>query len=103
MLHRAGQGVVSICRAGDFFGEVALFSNIRRTSTVNARTICELMVLSRQDLHSVQEIFPELARLIDEVSARYAAQSNIQSLREAMSSASFVSRDLLRSTDSESA
>jgi CRP-like cAMP-binding protein len=91
-----GRGVVSVKQAGMFFGEVALFSSGTRTATVTARTLCELMVLTKSDLDLVADIFSELKASIELVAAEYAkrpAATPEDSLSKAMSRASFFSMD----------
>lgn len=91
-----GRGVVSVKQAGMFFGEVALFSSGTRTATVTARTLCELMVLTKSDLDLVADIFSELKASIELVAAEYAKRSAAtpeDSLSKAMSRASFFSMD----------
>jgi voltage-gated potassium channel len=51
-------------RAGDFFGELGLISEQRRSFTATARSRCQLMVLQKTDfLHLITEI-PEIGRTI---------------------------------------
>ena len=91
-----GRGVVSVKQAGMYFGEVALFSDTRRTATVTARTLCELMVLTKNDLDFVADIFSELKTSIKVVAEEYARSSGATpegSLSKSMSRASFFSID----------
>lgn len=55
-----GGGTVSTLPAGSFFGELALITDIRRTSTVRAVTICDIAILTRRDLVEVLAEFPEV-------------------------------------------
>ena len=50
--------------AGDFFGEIALVSDTKRTATVRCLTACELTVLSREDFHSLSVGSSVLAKAI---------------------------------------
>lgn len=91
-----GRGVVSVKRTGEFFGEIALFMSGTRTATVTARTLCELMVLTRTDLDLVADTFGELKTSIANVAEEYERQSALNapsSLSRAMSRASFFSMD----------
>lgn len=49
---------------GDFFGEIALVSEIKRTATVRCLTACELTVLSRDDFQALSVGSSTLARAI---------------------------------------
>ncbi len=50
--------------AGDFFGEIALVSDSKRTATVRCLTACELTVLSREDFQSLSVGSSVLAKAI---------------------------------------
>lgn len=60
--------------AGEFFGEVALIANRRRTATVTAAAPCKLLVLHKRDLHGFMEAHPEFAELVRETSRRRLAE-----------------------------
>jgi NADH dehydrogenase FAD-containing subunit/uncharacterized membrane protein YphA (DoxX/SURF4 family) len=50
--------------SGDFFGEIALVSETKRTATVRCLTACELTVLSREDFQSLSVGSSVLAKAI---------------------------------------
>ena len=50
--------------SGDFFGEIALVSDSKRTATVRCLTACELTVLSREDFQSLSVGSSVLAKAI---------------------------------------
>jgi voltage-gated potassium channel len=50
---------------GDFFGEIAIFENIKRTASVKAITYCDLYILTKQQYSKVAVKYPEIARLIE--------------------------------------
>ena len=52
---------------GEFFGEMGLISGRRRTATVNARTECLLLEVSRNQMIRLQRTVPEVKRAIDVV------------------------------------
>lgn len=51
---------------GDFFGEIAIFENIKRTASVKAVTYCDLYVLTKDKYHEVAESYPEIAQVIEQ-------------------------------------
>lgn len=48
-------------RAGDFFGEMALFDSVPRSASVRASTPCRCLVLSRWDFLLEVRLHPALA------------------------------------------
>ena len=52
---------------GDFFGEVALLNNVKRSANVRARMRTSLLVLEKSDVHALMERRPDVARRIIEV------------------------------------
>jgi hypothetical protein len=57
---------VSELGSGEFFGEIALVSNEKRTATVSCLSACELTVLSREDFRSLSVGSSVLARAIQQ-------------------------------------
>ena len=51
---------IRVLGEGDFFGEIAVFSQGVRTATVRAAGFCELYVLSRDALNRIAERHPEV-------------------------------------------
>jgi CRP-like cAMP-binding protein len=56
---------VSVLEPGDFFGEIALLEEVRRTATVKARTPCVLLALDRADFQELLAEAPELRRVFE--------------------------------------
>jgi CRP-like cAMP-binding protein len=56
---RIGKG-----QAGDFFGEIALLENTRRTATVTATTPLRFFVLTRQDFRPLLDENPAVERKV---------------------------------------
>ena len=65
---------VGILEDGDFFGEIALLEEVRRTATVRALTPCLLLVLDRADFQDLLAEAPGLRPVFEEAArARRAA------------------------------
>jgi ATP-binding cassette subfamily B protein len=69
-----GERHVTVLEPGDFFGEIALLEEVRRTATVRARTPCLLLALDRGDFRELLAEAPELRRVFENAArARRAA------------------------------
>jgi ATP-binding cassette subfamily B protein len=65
---------VSVLEDGDFFGEIALLEEVRRTATVRALTPCLLLVLDRREFQDLLAEAPELRQVFEGAAqARLAA------------------------------
>jgi CRP/FNR family cyclic AMP-dependent transcriptional regulator len=60
---------VTTMRGGDFFGEIALVTEVPRTSTVTATTPVRLLVLTKRDFQRVLREHPEIQRKVLETLA----------------------------------
>jgi CRP-like cAMP-binding protein len=56
--------VVASLRTGQFFGEIALLEDVVRTASVQAVTLCELLVLDKEQLGAVANVREHLASLV---------------------------------------
>lgn len=56
---------VSELKAGDFFGEIALFENKPRTATIKATTYCDLYTLSKSRFEYVVAKYPHIKNKIE--------------------------------------
>lgn len=79
-----------LLRNGSFFGEIALVCEVRRTCSVQARTVCEVNVLQQAAFDAVLRENPHFARKINElVVARQLdsslARSNVKGVDFAVS------------------
>ncbi|KAF5003977.1 hypothetical protein FDECE_9517 [Fusarium decemcellulare] len=63
---RDGEAVYAELKAGAFFGEIGVLMQMPRTATIIARTKCLLLVLKKEDLHTVMPKFPEMEKTIRE-------------------------------------
>jgi ATP-binding cassette, subfamily B, bacterial len=65
---------VGVLEDGDFFGEIALLEEVRRTATVRALTPCLLLVLDRREFQDLLAEAPDLRRVFEGAAqARLAA------------------------------
>lgn len=72
------EGVVATLRSGSYFGEIALIEDTVRTASVQAMTVCELLVLAKSDFDIVVADVPQLQqRLQREVDQRMAATTKV--------------------------
>jgi ATP-binding cassette, subfamily B, bacterial len=74
---RAADGVdrqVSVLEDGDFFGEIALLDEVRRTATVRARTPCLLLSLDRADFRELLGEVPVLRQVFERVAQARRAE-----------------------------
>jgi len=72
----SGEKILSDLKDGDFFGEIALFTeNKKRTATVKSITYCDLYRLDREHFNEVLNKYPEIAEYIKSV-AKQRIESN---------------------------
>jgi len=63
-------------KQGEFFGEIALIQNIRRTATIFSITNCRLLVLEAVDFHRLVDQVPELKEHIEQTSEERLSHNN---------------------------
>ncbi len=63
--------------AGDFFGEMAVITQARRSATVRAVTHCTLYELKRADLHGVESVCPTVRHLLEATTRDRAAELEV--------------------------
>ena len=66
-------------KQGEFFGEIALIQNIRRTATIFSITNCRLLVLEAVDFHRLVDQVPELKEHIEQTSEERLSHNHRQS------------------------
>lgn len=57
--------VLTTLKAGDFFGEIALFKNKNRTATVKAISFCDVYVLNKKAFKKVLTKYPDVGEKIE--------------------------------------
>lgn len=62
---------------GDFFGEMAIIKQSRRSATVRAVTSLKLLMLDASDLRSLMDRRPEIGRIIDDEAAQRLAVDDL--------------------------
>jgi len=62
--------VVADLPAGSFFGEMGILNDTPRVASVEAVTLCELYVLTREDFKIIQKDYPEIVAKVKEVAER---------------------------------
>jgi len=71
---------VAVLEDGDFFGEIALLHDVRRTATIRTRTPCLFLALERDQFLGLLRTFPELRSVFER--AADARQHELASLRQ---------------------
>lgn len=72
--------VINTLKDGDFFGEIALFTNQVRTAGVQAVTYCDLYILEKEVFEYLLERYPDIGAHIREV-ARKRQEKDGQAVR----------------------
>jgi CRP/FNR family transcriptional regulator, cyclic AMP receptor protein len=54
------EAIIATVRPGDFFGELALLDEDRRTATVTATSPMELVVMTRQSFSALDQAMPKV-------------------------------------------
>lgn len=63
---------------GDFFGEIALLTNVNRTATVRARSRASLLMLDASDVHGLMERRPDVGKRLRDIAASRLAADAVQ-------------------------
>ena len=66
VLRDGREGAVTVLRRGDFFGEIALFSNQPRSASIQALTYCDVYSLSKADFDRIFRRFPDTLAEIEQ-------------------------------------
>jgi voltage-gated potassium channel len=65
-------------RAGDFFGEIALIADRKRTATVTAVEVCRLLVLQKDDFNHFMDTHPDLKEAVDLAAKRRLEELSVK-------------------------
>ena len=76
---KGNEFVLAYLNPGEFFGEIALIQNIRRTATIFSITNCRLLVLEAVDFHRLVDQIPELKDHIERTSEERLSANHRQS------------------------
>ncbi|MBT6407135.1 MAG: cyclic nucleotide-binding domain-containing protein, partial [Rhodospirillaceae bacterium] len=63
---------------GDFFGEIALLQNRRRTASVSATTECQLLALDTEAFHDLLDRLPDLKEHFERVAIQRLGEAEQQ-------------------------
>ena len=72
--------MINFLSAGDFFGEIALFTKMKRSTSIVLREACIFQTLSRENLEHIQEKFPTLYERIYEHMFEYLDEDIMQKM-----------------------
>jgi len=64
VVREPGATQIATLKAGDFFGEMALLEEHRRTATVTASSDVRIVVMHERDFRAMEDEMPEVARRI---------------------------------------
>jgi CRP/FNR family transcriptional regulator, cyclic AMP receptor protein len=67
---------VATCGPGDFFGEIALLENVKRTATVTAKTPLHIFVVTGRSFRSLLDDVPSVERKVLRALARRVLSSS---------------------------
>lgn len=73
------QRTIATLTAGDFFGEMSLFDGEPHSATICASEECTLLMIRKERLESIIELYPEIALNIINVFSRRLRYANEQS------------------------
>eukprot|EP00111_Clytia_hemisphaerica_P021482 TCONS_00063203-protein len=62
----SGQYVTTLVE-GDYFGEITMLTSARRVATITAVTVCDLFILTADNLNKTLEEFPEMRAVMEKV------------------------------------
>jgi voltage-gated potassium channel len=64
-----GKNTHGILEDGDYFGDLSLILNEKRTASVQALTYCEIFILTKSDFDSIKNEYPEFKNVLKKMSS----------------------------------
>lgn len=80
IISEEGDVVFDYLKEGEFFGEISLFFNRPRTTSIRASTNCDLFALSKDDLYNALSYYPHIEKQLHTVAKKRAQISRKRSL-----------------------
>lgn len=88
VISSCGTKVVWTFKDGDYFGEIAILLDAKRTATIVARTYCDMSILTKEAFKKVLRRFPEIAD-----GMKVTAEDRLAKLKQQSSSAPGAEND----------
>ena len=83
-----------LLRSGSFFGEIALVMEVRRTCSVQARTVCEINILLQSTFDDVLREHPDFAKRMNELVVARQMETSMARLGVDLNNTKFRQADL---------
>lgn len=75
------QRTIATLTTGDFFGEMSLFDGEPHSATICSSEECNLLIIRKERLEAIMELYPEIALSIINVFSRRLRSANEHSLK----------------------
>jgi len=63
--------VIEVLEEGDIFGEISIFSNLRRTATVRSSECCLFQTLDKEAFQTIQKRYPSIYSKLEDYMSCY--------------------------------
>lgn len=74
--------ILATLAAGDYFGEMALLSDLTRNATIRAKTAMDVLLIPKGDFNKLRKSVPAFGDVFRELAKKRAAQAPAASVRE---------------------
>jgi CRP-like cAMP-binding protein len=64
-----GKNKHGIFEEGDYFGDLSLMLNEKRTASVKALTYCEIFILTKSEFDRIKDEYPEFKNVLKKISS----------------------------------